>query len=81
MKKINNAVGTSPPQHNFKKAYLVTIVAISSPRGQSQGYKRLVQAVHRRELTTSLEILDASGIEGDLAILLLANLQSLEVAR
>jgi len=83
MPKINNAVAvtTSPPQHHSKKAYLVSIIAKSPPWGQSQNYKKLAQAIHGRELTTSLEILEQSGFTGDLAIFMIANLQQMEVAR
>lgn len=80
MKKINSAVGTSLPTAPIKKAYQVSIIAESPLGGQSQSYKKLTQAIHRRELTTNLEILEASGFTGDLAIFILANLQSLEVA-
>lgn len=76
----NNSAVVSPPQHYLQKAYQVRIIAESPLVGQSQSYKKLTQAIHRRELTTSLEILEASGFTGDLAIFILANLQSLEVA-
>jgi|GEM_PF-5497365 len=82
MTKINNAVGICPTTALLKKAYLISVIAKSPPWGQSQNYKRLAQPVHRRELTTSLEILAESGIEGgDLAIFIIANLQKKEVAR
>jgi len=77
MKKINARV--SPPAHRSKNTYLPRIIAKSPPVGQSRRYKRLIQAVRKRELTTSLEILDESGIAGDLALFVLANLQALEV--
>lgn len=54
---------------------------VSPPSGQSQSYKRLTQAIHRRELTTNLEILAEIGIEGNLAVFIVTNLQNLGAAR
>lgn len=80
MTNINNAVGTSPPTALIKKVYHITIIAKSPLVGQSQSYDKLTQAIHRRDLTTSLGILEASGIKENLAIFILANLQNLGVA-
>lgn len=70
MKKINTRV--SPPTHRSKKHYLVRIIAKSPSLSQSQRCKKLTQAINKRELTSSLEILAQRGIEGDLAIFMLA---------
>jgi len=77
LKKINTVV--SPPQHQNRKPCTAHILAESPLWGQSRRYKRLAQAVSRRELTTSLEILAESQIEGDLAIFIIASIQALEV--
>jgi hypothetical protein len=77
-KNINARV--SPLSHQSEKPNIVSILPISPPGGQSQNYKRLTQAVRQRELTTSLEILAESGIEEDLALFIIANLQQMEVA-
>ncbi len=69
-KKINARV--SPPTHHSKNPYLSRIVSKSPPKSQSQRYKRLTQAINKRELTSSLEILAQNGIEGDTAIFVLA---------
>lgn len=74
----NNNAAVSPPQHHSKKPYLVNILAISPPSGQSQNYKRLTQAVDKQELTESLELLAQSEIEDDLLTLfIITNIQSL----
>ena len=54
-----------------------SIVASSRPKTQSQKLERLNQAITRRELTESLEILAESQIEGDLAIFGISNLHDL----
>ncbi len=51
--------------------------AISRPKTQSQKLKRLNQAITRRELTKSLEILAQSQIEGEFANFVISNLQNL----
>ncbi|MBD2208080.1 hypothetical protein H6G33_37465 [Calothrix sp. FACHB-1219] len=76
----NSAVGTSPPTALLKKTYTVSILSKSLLRGQSRRYKRLAHAVRQQELTTSLEILAESQIEGDLALFILANFQQMGVA-
>lgn len=65
------------PQHCSKKAYLISIIALLTRISQCWRYKRLTQAINRQELTTSLEILVERGIEGDLALFIIANLQNL----
>ncbi len=77
MKKINARV--SPPAHCSKKLYLARIIAKSPPISQSQRYEKLIQSIDKGELTSSLEILAQTGIEGDTAIFSIANLQYLEV--
>lgn len=42
-------------------------------------HEKLTQSVQRRELTLSLEILEQSGITGELAIFALATIQNLGV--
>lgn len=67
--------------HLSKKAYIARIIAKSPPSSQPQRYKWLTQAINEGKLTSSLEILAKSQIEGDTAIFCLANLQDLEVGR
>ncbi|MHC5612529.1 MAG: hypothetical protein ACYTXA_16320 [Nostoc sp.] len=64
-----------PNKNNFKSVYNTGILAQSPTQSQSQHYKRLAQAINKRELTSSLEILAESQIEDDLAIFMLALLQ------
>ncbi len=64
-----------------KKTYLTTILSLLTRISQSWRYRKLVKAIRRRELTTNLEILAESGIEGDLALFVLANIPQMGVAR
>lgn len=73
MKKINARVGIL--SRRSKNSYLSRIVSNSPPQSQFQHYKRLAQAINKRELTSSLEIFAQRQLEGDLAIFILANLQ------
>ncbi|MBD2505461.1 hypothetical protein [Anabaena azotica] len=71
----------SPLLHCVKKAYLSATIAKSPLLGQWQNYTKLTKAIHRQELTKSLNFLQKAGYTSNSAIFILPNLQaSLEVA-
>jgi len=51
-----------------------------TPQNQASRISELSNYISRRHLTDALEVLEKSSVTGDLAIFMLANLQSLEVS-
>ena len=69
----------SPPRQHKKNLYQTTIVAKCPPFRQCCSHERLIEAIGRRELTESLEILAWYGFQDDLVILAIGCLQRGEV--
>jgi len=65
----------------MQKACISSIIAVLTITSQHWRYKRLIKAINRGELTTSLEILAESQIEQDVALFIIANLQQMGVAK
>lgn len=75
-KKLINAIVTDkrPYNQDFGRKY---INECSSQNAKNTLISEIFDCVRDRELTAALEILQYYGITGDLAVLMLANLQSL----
>ncbi len=80
MKNLN-AVGLRPRQIlrqiKLKSFNIKDILTVSSPVGQGDRHSKLREAIRRRDLTLSLEILEEYGFHGDLGIIAIRCIQDL----